>query len=139
MTRAHLRYVCSQYKKNNFFDWAIVEKESAKMIGTCGFSRIDAENNSAEIGYVLSSDYWGMGYATEAVARVIAFGFETCGFNRIYARILEGNTASMRVAEKNMLRREATHKNAIIVKDAYKTYHEYAILQSEYFAYRHEM
>ncbi len=132
VTRSYLRYLQGQYAQKKFYDWAIDLKSTGKMIGTCGFSHIDAENNAAEIGYVLNSDYWGLGYAAEAVARVMKFGFETLGFNRIYARILDGNIQSVRVAEKNLMRHEATHKNALIVKGEYKTYHEYAILKDEF-------
>lgn len=134
VTRNYLRYLQGQYAHKNFHDWAVTLKSTGKMIGTCGFSHIDLENNSAEIGYVLNSDYWGCGYAAEAVDRVLNFGFETLGFNRIFARILDGNAQSVRVAEKNRMRYEATHKNAIIVKGEYKTYHEYAILKNEFFA-----
>lgn len=134
ITRNHLRYLQGQYLKRSCYDWAITLRQTGKMIGTCGFSHIDAENNAAEIGYVLSSDYWGRGYATEAVCRVTEFGFETCGFNRIYARILEGNYASVRVAQKNGMRHEATYRRALLVKGEYKTYHEYAILSDEFYS-----
>ena len=134
VTKNYTRYLQGAYMKKEFYDWALVLRRSDKMIGTCGFSHIDADNNSAEIGYVLNSDYWGLGYAAEAVMRVLAFGFETAGFNRIFARILDGNTQSVRVAEKCRMRYEATHKNAIIVKGEYKTYHEYAILKKEFLA-----
>ena len=132
MTKNHLRYVQTRYAKHDFFDWAVVIAESGKMIGTCGFAHLDETNNAAEIGYVLNSDYWGMGYAPEAVMRVMTFGFDTLGFNRIYARILEGNTASERVAEKCGMRHESIHRRAIIVKGEYKTYSEYAILKDEF-------
>lgn len=135
VTKNYTRYLQGLYLKKGFYDWALVLRRSDKMIGTCGFSHIDAENNCAEIGYVLNSDYWGLGYAAEAVMRVLAFGFETAGFNRIFARILDGNTQSVRVAEKCRMRYEATHKNAIIVKGEYKTYHEYAILKNEFLAF----
>ena len=134
-TRRYLKFLQTQYAQKKFFDWALDLKSTGKMIGTCGFSHIDEDNNAAEIGYVLNSDYWGLGYAAEAVARALDFGFEECGFNRIYARILDGNVGSVRVAEKNLMRYEATHKNALLVKGEYKTYHEYAILKSEYEAF----
>ena len=43
------------------------EKLCRKMIGTCGFTKITVEYNSAEIGYVLNPSYWGYGIAPEAV------------------------------------------------------------------------
>lgn len=136
ITKSHLKYIQTRYAKHDFFDWAVVVADSGKMIGTCGFSRLDEENNSAEIGYVLNSDYWGMGYAAEAVRRIMTFAFDTLGFHRIYARILEGNAASERVAQKCGMIRESTHRRALIVKGEYKTFSEYAILKEEFDAMR---
>lgn len=136
VTRGYLRYLQGQYARRNFHDWAVVLRESGKMIGTCGFSHLDVENNAAELGYVLNSDYWGYGYAPEAVWRIMRFGFEDLGFHRIFARILDGNLQSESVCKKCLLRYEATHKRAIMVKGHYETYHEYAILRDEFFAGR---
>lgn len=132
VTRGYLRYLQGQYARKSFHDWAIVLRDGGKMIGTCGFARIDEENNAAEVGYVLNPDYWGYGYAAEALSCVIRFGFKHMGLNRISARILDGNERSMRVAEKCGMFREAIHRHAIIVKGEYKTYHEFVILHEDY-------
>ncbi|MBQ0125668.1 MAG: GNAT family N-acetyltransferase [Clostridiales bacterium] len=134
-SRGYLRFLQGQYARRNFYDWALVLRRGGKMIGTCGFSHFDAENNAAELGYVINPDFWGMGYAAEAISRVMRFAFENMGLNRVFVRILEGNTQSMRVAEKCHMRKEAVHKNAITVKGKYKTYIEYAILKSEFEVY----
>lgn len=131
-TKKYLSYLQGQYRNGSFYDFAVVEKGSGKMIGTCGFTSFDLANNSAEVGYVLNPDFKGRGYAPEALRRVMEFGFRELELHRMEARIMEGNTASMRVAEKCGMRREAVHRGAMLIKGAYRTIVEYAILEEEF-------
>lgn len=59
---------------------------------------------SAELGYWIKPGFEGEGYASEAVRRMIALGFETLGLDRIWGVVLEANPASQRVLEKSGLR-----------------------------------
>lgn len=131
-TRKYLAHLQGLYRRKEFYDLALVDKESGKMIGTCGFSAVDLNNNSAEVGYVLSPDYWGRGLAAEALATLMRFGFCELSLHRLTARILEGNTQSVRVAEKCGFRHEATHRLSLLVKGEFRTVLEYAILRNEW-------
>lgn len=131
-SKRYLSYIQGQYRNENFYDFALVDKESGKMIGTCGFVTFDLDHNSAEVGYVLNPDFRGRGLAAEALRRLMQFGFSELSLHRIVARIMDGNTASMRVAEKCGMRHEATHKSAMFIKGNYRTIHEYAILEEEF-------
>lgn len=131
-SKRYLTFLQGQYRNENFYDFALVEKESGKMIGTCGFTRFDLENNSAEVGYVLNPDFWGQGLAAEALRRLMRFGFSELSLHRLTAKIMDGNRGSMRVAEKCGMRHEATHKNAMLIKGRYRTIHEFAILSEEF-------
>ena len=99
-TRRYLAYLAGRYRAGEFYDWALILKSQNKMIGTCGFTRIAPETCVGEIGYVLNRAYWGRGLATEAVRRVMAFGFDVLELNRLEARYMDGNIASRRVMEK---------------------------------------
>ena len=131
-TEDYLCYISSRYKLGDFYDWAVVEKESGKMIGTCGFTRFDPPHNKAEIGYVLNPDYHGRGYATEAAGRVIAYGFEELDLHRIEARFMSGNQASLRVTEKLGMTFEGFMRDGMLVKGSYKTIGISAILDYEW-------
>ena len=132
-SKKYLSYLQGQYRDENFYDFALVDKKSKKMIGTCGFTCFDLSNNSAEIGYVLHPAFWGKGIAGEAIHRVMAFGFAELRLHRITAKIMAGNSASIRVAEKCGMRREATHIDAMLIKGSYETILEYAILAKEFY------
>lgn len=111
------------------------------MIGTCGFASIDEKNNAAEVGYVLAPDYWGCGYAPEALHEVLRVGFEVLSFNRIEARYMVGNEKSRRVMEKCGMQFEGVQREALYVKDSYRSIGRCAMLKDEFFTRfgRHEM
>ena len=136
-TRDYLSYVQSQYRVGEFYDWAIVDKESSKMIGTCGFAKLDTENNSAEIGYVINPDYWRRGIATECVRKVIDFGFNKLNLHRIEARYIVGNEVSRRVMEKCGMVFEGIHKSSLFVKDEYVSVGFCAITYDDYLNIRY--
>lgn len=131
-TKNYLEYVSTRYESGDFFDWAVVEKASGRMIGTCGFTRFNLPSDSAEIGYVINPDFSGRGYATEAVRRVIDFGFNVLGLNRIEAKYMEGNKASHRVMEKVGMTYEGMHRSSMLVFGAYKNIGICSILKNEW-------
>ena len=69
------------------------------LLGTASLRR-HARDRRAELGYWLAADAWGQGYATEATHELVTFGFRELSLARVYAQVLAGNTASMRVLEK---------------------------------------
>ena len=131
-TRDYLNYINRRYALGDFYDWAIIERESRRMIGTCGFTKIDVPNNSAEIGYVLNPDFHRRGFGSEAVKRVMKFGFEELGLNRIEARFMQGNEASLALMKSVGMTFEGYMRDLIFVKGSYRTVGISSILRSEY-------
>ena len=119
-------------KSGEYNDWALVYKFNNKMIGTCGFTKIDQENNVAEIGYVINPEYWNLGLATEAAEAVIKFAFDTMKMNRVEAKFMYGNDASLAVMRKLGMKFEGYHRDMLFVKGKYRTIGYAAILRSEY-------
>jgi RimJ/RimL family protein N-acetyltransferase len=60
-----------------------------------------------EFGYIFAPEAGGKGYATEAVATLLGFGFGQVGFHRLFALLDPENTGSVRVVERLGLRRDA--------------------------------
>lgn len=131
-TQDYLRYIGQRYSVGDYFDWAVVEKASGRVIGSCGFTRFDYPNDAGEIGYVFHPDYWGKGYATEAVAEVVRFGFVALKLHRIEAKYLKGNNRSCKLMERLGMKFEGERREAMLVKGAYRTVGTYAILAGEY-------
>lgn len=135
-TREYLEYLGERYRAGEFYDWALIYVADGdlyrKMIGTCGFTRFDLANNSAEIGYVINPDYRGRGIAPEAVRRVMHFGFEDLRLHRIEAKYILGNDASRRVMEKVGMTYEGTHRGSMLIKGIYRDIGICAITEEEY-------
>ena len=87
-------------KRKLVFTWCVEEKGNKKAIG-----RIDlggfTKKTVAEISYHYAYQSWGQGFATEAAARVTAFGMNELGLKRIQGIVHIENKASIRVLEKN--------------------------------------
>jgi RimJ/RimL family protein N-acetyltransferase len=88
--------------------YATVERATGEVVGRCGLFHWDDVAGSAEleVGWLIARDRWGHGYATEAGRAWTRHAFETRGLARLIALILDGNTASVRVAEKLGMTRE---------------------------------
>lgn len=66
-----------------------------------------------EIGWVLHPAYHRQGYASEAAAALLRYGFETMGLHRIIATCQPENPASYGVMEKIGMRREGHFQQCI--------------------------
>ncbi|WP_110111819.1 GNAT family protein [Bacillus sp. CGMCC 1.16541] len=74
--------------------WGITIKGTQKLVGTIGFHLKSNLHKRAEIGYELHPDYWGQGYASEALDAALEFGFQQWQLNRIGAVVFVENEAS---------------------------------------------
>jgi [ribosomal protein S5]-alanine N-acetyltransferase len=79
--------------------WGIFIKETNQIGGTCGYYRGYA-GNSGEVGYILKSDFRGLGLMTEAIKLVVQFGFETLRLEKVVAYTDPNNFASMAVLQR---------------------------------------
>lgn len=69
-----------------------------ELIGICGYTA--NSDGTAEIGYWIGIPYWGQGFATEAVARLMEHGFTRGGIKRFFCCHFTENPASERVIHK---------------------------------------
>lgn len=93
-----LNWAVPYQKKTGFCRWAVIEKSSEKIIGSCGFAFREMEE--VELGYLFSREVWGKGYATEAARACLKYGFENLGFTKIIALTDLDHKKSQRVLEK---------------------------------------
>ena len=85
--------------------FAIERNSDRRLIGCIGLQPAEAGPNVAEggleFGYWLGKRHWGEGYATEAVGRLVRFGFLELDLPEIWGAAVPTNDASHRVMEKN--------------------------------------
>lgn len=119
------------FKKKEAFVFGIREKENQKLIGGIGL-HLDVANNKAEVGYWLGKSFWNNGYATEALQRILKFGFEELLLHKIYASHFLHNPASGKVLEKNGFEFEAILKQEIFKNGAYLDLRRFSILKNSF-------
>ena len=130
--RDMFRYAAlKQYRTGAPASFAIERRSDRRMIGTIGFMWVSCEHRSAEVGYSLARDCWNQGYATEALAAVLRFGFDTLGLNRIEAQHELTNPASGRVMEKCGMTCEGTLRQRVFNKGRFSDVKLYAILRDD--------
>ena len=131
-TKQYLNSLKYHYEMGMFYDWALILASENKMIGTCGFTRFNLANNSAEIGYVINPSFHGKGIAVEAARKVLEFGFDNLGLNRVEAKYIIGNDPSRRVMEKLGMTFEGVARRSMCVKGVYRDIGTCAILREEF-------
>ena len=94
-----LNWAVSYQKDNGFCRWAVIEKASQKIIGSCGFARLE-NSGEIELGYLFARNEWGKGYAVEAAGACLRYGFDQLGFAEVIALIDPEHIASQRIVEK---------------------------------------
>lgn len=102
--------VLPSYNEEYAYRWAIVFKETNQVIGSIDVVEMNAQKTRAELGWVLSDDYWGQGIMPECARIILKYLFEQ-GFSRIQAYHHIDNKKSGRVMQKIGMTFEATLKN----------------------------
>lgn len=78
---------------------ALVEKASDRIVGVAGLQPLGT-TGELEIGWWLTPEVWGRGYATEAGAAAMRYVLETLGRKRVLAIIDPPNEPSKRVVAR---------------------------------------
>ena len=85
-----------------------------KIVGNISVEqKSDVYCKDGEIGYLLLTDFWSKGIATEAVCQICAEAFSELDIIRITGLVYAANIASARVLEKNGFAREGLQRNAV--------------------------
>ena len=116
------------------YEMAVLLKDTEERIGRAHIE-IDRDTDTGMIGWLLTPEHWGRGYATEITRALIDHCFDALRLHRVNAVCNPENEASWHVMEKCGMRREAYYrKKCRYVKHGVSRWEdelEYAILDSE--------
>jgi [ribosomal protein S5]-alanine N-acetyltransferase len=101
------------------------------MIGTVGLLRFDLDHGHAEVGYEIARRHWGRGFAPEAVAAILRYGFTVLGLHRIEAGVLPENDASVRVLQKLGFVEEGTRRDYLHFKGRFHSFRWFSLLETD--------
>ena len=84
-----------------------------QLIGNCGFTNINKNAHSAEVGlFIGDKSFWNQGFGTQVMRLLLDVGFGTMNLNRIYLTVEEENKAGIRAYEKAGFIHEGRHRQA---------------------------
>lgn len=116
------------------YDLAVVLGDDDRQIGAVTLRRDGPESPQAMLGYCFERAAWGHGYATEAAAEVLRFGFEVLALHRMWAGCDPENAGSVRVLEKLGMRREAHFRQDFRAASDWRDTLVFAMLEDEWCA-----
>lgn len=98
-TKEWIAFEIGQIEKSDWYRFTLELKDTGELIGTA-LIYYEEEVDGWEIGYNLGKRYWGKGYATEAVERVLEFAAEELLITEVVGRYAKENPASGNVMKK---------------------------------------
>jgi ribosomal-protein-alanine N-acetyltransferase len=98
-TRELIGAMIERYERSGIGVWPVMLKDGGTIVGACGLQPLP-NSSDIEIGYLLDRPYWGQGYAYEAAAAVLDWGFNQHGLQRITAVVSPENPRSIAVIYK---------------------------------------
>ena len=102
-TRDFLVACLRAWDEGKSFHWVIERKADHELLGMIT-TRVDDEK--WELGYVLAPSYWGRGYMTEVVKKIVDWVLKQQEIYRVWSVCDVDNRASARVMEKAGMKRE---------------------------------
>jgi RimJ/RimL family protein N-acetyltransferase len=101
-------------------------------IGLVSMFMIEADSGRAFIGAWFVPEAQGKGYGTDAVGRLVEYGFDERRFHRIGATARADNDASRATLEKLGFVQEGRHREHYYVEGTYVDQITYGLLESEW-------
>jgi len=109
---------------------AVTRKDDDRLIG---FVRLALDGvQAAKLGYAISADHWGHGYATDAVRAMLVFGFDTLGLHRVSAAIGPENQSSIAVVKRLGLTYEGRIRHHVRTNGDWRDSLLYSILDEDW-------
>ena len=112
--------------------FVLVERAQNKPVGTCLLFRYDEGSQRAELGYVLSREYWGRGYMLEALHALLQYAFADLGLRRVEAEVNPINVPSTRLLDRIGFVREGVLRQRWVDAGHPHDVNVYGLLRHEY-------
>ena len=114
------------------YSFNVVLRESGAHIGWVGIGGLDYDPSRTEIFWAIAKEHWNNGYASEAAAALLRYGFEVIGVEEVVALCKPENVGSRRVMEKVGLTFRGVIEGVPAEHDFYGGEVLYALTAAEY-------
>ncbi len=126
-TQTYLAEVIDGYARRPDGLWGIALPAEGRLVGTIHLMEINTNSRKADVGVVVSAQYWHQGIASEALRRVLAFCFQDLKLQRVQGLPVSGNTAVCCLLEKCGMTHEGTLRHAALQKGQWWDFERYVI------------
>lgn len=125
-------YFDDNLKDRNAVFFAIVEKNSHKIVGTTRIHSINWIHRNALRGIMIDKQYWGKGYGSEAICLISVYAFEKLNLNKLKSHAFDDNIGVHKVNEKAGYKKEGTAIEEIFRDGQYHKIIYYGLLKSDF-------
>lgn len=126
---AFVDFFAENFKEKRGIRWGIEIKGNRGIIGTIGFNAWSPKHKRAEIGYEIHPTQWRKGFTSEAVYKVIQYGFDELGLTRIGAVVFVHNEASNNLLSKVGFQQEGVLRDYMYQNGTAHDTYVYSILK----------
>ncbi len=89
----------NHYTDYGFGRWSVYRKVDLSYVGFCGLRYLE-KTQEVDIGFRIARKFWGRGVATKVATETLRLGFEQYSLEKIVARTMQNNVASIAVLKK---------------------------------------
>jgi len=130
-TKMFLLTTKQQHQNKTSLVLVLEHLQDKKVIGAISFQNISSDDERTELGYALSREYWSQGIMSEALEKMIEFGFKKIKFNRIESFSNIENIRSIRLL-KTFMQKEGILREREQRKGRFCTFSIFSVLRREY-------
>ena len=112
--------------------FSIDKTDDNNFVGLIAINLGKINYKTAEVWFKIHKDYWRKGYTTEALTRLLDFGFNELNLHRIEAGCAVENIASSKTLEKVGFTREGMKRKKLPIRGEWKDNYFYGILEEDF-------
>lgn len=131
-TRETINSWLKLYRKDSFYLWGIVLKETNELAGSISLFTVNEFDDCGDVGYCIGKAFWGNGLASHALQTVIEYAFIALGFNRVEAYHAVKNPASGKVMLNAGMKFEGFAKQKYKSNLGYEDCDMFAIIREDF-------
>ena len=121
-----------QQEPRNSYIFSIKKNDTNEFIGLIAINLGKINYKTAEVWFKIHKDYWRKGYTSEALTRILKYGFIDLKLHRIEAGCAVENSASSKTLEKVGFQREGMKRKNLPIRGVWKDTYFYGILEEDF-------
>ena len=134
------KFILKQYLRNSHKDiyeakqlrLVICKKSTGESLGLIDLFDFDPKNLRAGLGILIFSEVErGRGYGAEALKLIVNYSFKRIELHQLYANILEENTPSIKLFEKQGFKQVGLKKDWLRIAGKFKNEYLYQLIHTD--------